>query len=62
MKIYKEKHIHIFSGLNNNSIGYYGILLYCIHCAKPFTYDEEFNLISLSLTKSETNLIKNKSK
>ena len=38
---------HEFRAKNNNSIGFYGVLLYCIHCGKAYTYDGDWKLYEL---------------
>lgn len=43
-----KKHKHNFRAINENSAGYYGILIYCTICGDTFTYDEDWILIPLS--------------
>jgi hypothetical protein len=42
-----KKHEHELRALNNSSAGYYGILLFCVHCGKAFCYDSNWNVISI---------------
>lgn len=40
-------HKHEFRATNNNSVGFYGILLYCTKCGKAYSYNSDWEIYSL---------------